>query len=56
MNATTKSSLRVGNSTFSLSPEFGSVSVRKRVGCNGQAKDYRYAASLLTVNLLKLIK
>ncbi len=39
MNATTKSLLRVGNYKFSLSPEFpswSSVSVRKRVICNGR--------------------
>ncbi len=37
MNATTKSLIRVGNSTFSVSPEFpswGHVS-EKCVGCNG---------------------
>ncbi len=38
MNATTKSLLRVGNSKFSLSPEFPSWSVKKCVGCNGRSQ------------------
>ncbi len=57
MNATTKSLLRVGNSKFSLSPEFpswGRVS-EKRVGCNGRSQRLKMCSVGKVVEMNKII-
>ncbi len=57
MNATTKSLLRVGNSKFSLSPEFPSYGrVReKRVGCNGCSQRLKICSVGKVVEMNKMI-
>ncbi len=51
MNATTKSLLRVGNSSFRV----GGVSVKKRVGCNGRSQRLKICSVGKVVEINKII-